>query len=110
MFLIIAFILLLVLPWPWSGVGFMISIVIFAGELTFWSRRVRGWRVRAGSETMIGQRGRVVSACRPAGQIAISGELWQARCDAGADADETVTVVGREGLLLVVEREVADGG
>ena len=110
MFLIIAFILLLLLPWPASGIAFVACIVVFAGELTFWSRRVRHWRVRTGAETMIGQHGRVVTACRPLGQIAISGELWQARCDGGADVDDMVEVVGRDRLVLVVERDAARSG
>ena len=109
MFIAIGLILLLLLPWPWGGVTFLVCVVIGAGELTFWSRRVRGWRVRTGAQTMIGQHARVVQPCRPLGQVAIAGELWQARCDAGADPDETVTVVGRKGLQLIVEREPPAG-
>jgi len=30
-------------------------------------------------------------------------EIWAARCDTGADAGETVTVVGRDRLVLRVE-------
>ena len=107
MFILIGFFLLLLLPWPWSGVSFIACVLIGAGELTFWSRRVRGWRVKTGAETMIGKHARVVQACRPDGQVAIAGELWQARCDAGADPDDTVTVVARKGLVLIVEPEPA---
>jgi membrane protein implicated in regulation of membrane protease activity len=106
-FLVLALVLLLVLPWPWSAVGFGVGLVLFCGELGFWTRRVRGWRVRAGSETIIGERGRVVAACRPVGHVSVQGELWQARCDAGADAGDDVIVVGRDRLLLVVERDGA---
>jgi membrane-bound serine protease (ClpP class) len=47
----------------------------------------------------------VASACRPAGQVRVQGELWRARCEAGADPGETVRIVGREGLTLLVEPE-----
>jgi membrane protein implicated in regulation of membrane protease activity len=98
-------ILLIVLPDPWNLVAFAAGIILGSFELFAWSRSVRGLSVRAGAETLIGKRGRVVTPCRPVGQVAVAGELWQARCEAGADADETVTVVGREELLLVVEPE-----
>lgn len=104
MFLIVAFVLLLVLPWPWSLVGFVISLVLFFGELGFWHRRVRGRRKEVGAETLIGKAAEVVTSCRPDGQVRLSGEIWAARCERGADAGETVTVVGRDGLTLVVER------
>ena len=38
------------------------------------------------------------------GQVRIGGEIWQARCEAGADTGETVRVVGLNGLTLLVER------
>jgi membrane protein implicated in regulation of membrane protease activity len=103
-FLIVAVVLLLVLPWPWSLVGFVVSLVLFFGELLFWHRRVRGRRKEVGAQTLIGKAAAVVSTCRPDGQVRLSGEIWTARCDGGADPGETVTVVGRDGLTLVVER------
>jgi membrane protein implicated in regulation of membrane protease activity len=36
--------------------------------------------------------------------VRIQGEVWSARCDAGADAGDTVIVRSVEGLTLVVER------
>jgi membrane-bound ClpP family serine protease len=58
---------------------------------------------RVGPER-IGETGRVVQACRPLGSIRVRGEVWQARCESGADVDERVLVTGREGLVLTVER------
>ena len=104
MFLLVALVLLLVLPWPWDLVGFVIGLVLFLGELFFWSRRVRGRRKEVGVQTLIGKSATVVSACRPDGQVRISGELWAARCDGGADVGEPVTVAGLDGLTLFVER------
>src|SRR5262249_44660581 len=105
LFIVVAFVLLLLLPWPAAVIAFPICLLIGAGEIPFWWRRSHRWRVRAGAETMIGERARVVQACRPLGQVSISGELWQARCDAGADEGDSVVVVRREGLVLVVEHE-----
>ena len=51
---------------------------------------------------MIGAEAEVVEACRPIGTVHINGELWQARCDAGADAGQTVHVQSVDGLMLVV--------
>jgi membrane protein implicated in regulation of membrane protease activity len=58
---------------------------------------------RVGPERLIGQTGRVVEACRPDGRVRVRGEVWQARCEAGADVDELVRVIGRDRLVLSVE-------
>ena len=108
MFLLLALVLLLFLPSPWNVVGLTACLLAFLGELAFWRRRVKPLEIRAGSETLIGQRGRVLAACRPEGQVEVAGERWQARCVAGADVGQRVTVVGRERLLLIVERDASD--
>jgi membrane protein implicated in regulation of membrane protease activity len=108
-FLIVALVLLFVVPSPWNLVGFGCGLVLFGGELGFWHRRVRGKPKKVGAQTLIGTAAIVVTACRPNGQVRLSGEIWAARCDAGADAGETVTVVGRDRLTLVVERATATG-
>lgn len=104
MFLIVAFVLLFVLPSPWNLVGFAVSIVAFLGELSLWYRTVRHRKVEVGAETMIGQKATVVSACRPNGQVRLLGEIWKAHCQDGADPGESVVVVARKRLTLVVER------
>ncbi len=73
---------------------------------TFISFRIarRFGRPRVGPERLIDATGRVVIACRPAGTVRVRGEIWQARCDAGADAHALVRVVRRDGLVLEVER------
>jgi membrane-bound serine protease (ClpP class) len=102
-FLLVAIVLLFLLPSPWDVVGFAISLVLFGGEVLFWNRRVRGQRVRTGVDTMVGETGTVLSPCRPDGQVQLGGEIWEARCDAGADRGDTVLVVAVDGLTLVVE-------
>jgi membrane protein implicated in regulation of membrane protease activity len=107
MFLIVALVLLLVLPSPWDFFGFVLALVCFCGEIAFWHRRVRGRRAVVGAQNLIGEVGVVVSPCRPTGQVRLSGEIWKARCNEGADRGETVKVVDRRGLTLVVEKATA---
>ena len=104
MFFVLAIVLVIVLPSPWSWTAFGICFILGCGEVFGWSRRVRHLEHRVGPQTLIGQRARVVTACRPVGQVSVAGELWQARCEAGADEGEEVTVVARDDLLLTVER------
>jgi membrane protein implicated in regulation of membrane protease activity len=103
MFLLLAIVLLVFLPSPWDLFGFTACLVLFVGELFFWNRTMRGRRKVVGAQTLIGEEARVISPCRPTGQVQIGGELWAAQCEAGADAGETVRVVGRRGLTLLVE-------
>jgi membrane protein implicated in regulation of membrane protease activity len=107
MFLIVAIVLLIFLPSPWSLFGFAAGLVCFMGELAFWHRRVKNRRAVVGAQTLIGQLATVVEPCRPTGQVRVDGAIWAARCDAGADRDETVRVVDREQLTLVVEKTAA---
>jgi membrane protein implicated in regulation of membrane protease activity len=93
-----------VLSMPWSAVVVGIAALVEVGETFFWIWLSRRGRVQAGPETLIGARAEVVSACRPMGQVRVQGELWQARCDTGVEAGETVRVASRDGLTLVVAR------
>jgi membrane-bound serine protease (ClpP class) len=108
MFVFVALLLLLLLPSPWNLVGFAAGFVLFVGEVLFWNRRVRGKRIQAGAETLIGEQAVVISECRPSGQVRLEGEIWDARCEAGADAGDTVVVTARDELVLVVERSTGD--
>jgi membrane-bound serine protease (ClpP class) len=96
---------LFVAPAPWGLVLVAASAVVEVAETYFWIRFSRRRRIQAGAETLIGARAVVASACRPTGQVRVQGELWRARCEAGADPGETVRIVGREGLTLLVEPE-----
>ena len=51
---------------------------------------------------MIGQTAEVVEPCRPVGQVRVHGELWEARCAAGAAVGDTVRITALEGLTLTV--------
>ena len=104
MFLLLAFVLLIVLDSPWNIVGFGTCFVLFIGELLFWNRTVRRKPATVGAHTLVGREATVTSPCRPEGQVQLDGEIWQARCAAGADVGDSVRVVSRDRLMLVVER------
>jgi membrane-bound serine protease (ClpP class) len=96
---------LFVIEGPWGLVLIGLAAVVEIGETFFWIRFSRRRRIRAGAETLIGARAEVVSPCKPLGHVRVVGELWRARCEAGAESGETVQIVGREGLTLLVEPE-----
>ncbi len=104
MFLLLAFVLLVVLDSPWNIIGFGTCFVLFIGELLFWNRTVRRKPAAVGAHTLVGREATVTSPCRPEGQVQLDGEIWQARCAAGADVGDSVRVVSRDRLMLVVER------
>ncbi len=103
MLLILAFVLLFFLPSPWNFIGFAISLALFFPELFAWNRSMRGRRKVVGAQALIGAEATVVEPCRPTGQVRVNGEIWSARCEAGADRGETVRIVALENLTLLVE-------
>ena len=90
-------------PWNVAIVG--AAVVVEVAETIFWIRLSQRRRARVGAETLIGASGVATSDLAPAGQVRVQGELWQARAEGGARAGDSVRVLGREELLLVVERE-----
>ena len=103
MLIILAFLLLFLLPTPWNLVGFLVVIPLWILELLAWNRTMKGRRKAVGAETLIGREAVVMRACRPRGQVRIDGEIWEARCDAGAAEGDAVRVVDRDNLTLIVE-------
>ena len=93
-----------VVPTPWSIVLVAVAAVIEIGETWFWWWFSRRRKPKVGVETLVGARARVVTPCRPVGQVRVAGELWQARCEAGADPGDEVKVLEVDGLALVVAR------
>lgn len=104
MFFLIAIVLLLVLPSPWSFIAFLIGLTLFAGEIVFWHRTVRHRPAQVGVEKLIGASARVVTSCRPDGQVRLRGEIWEAHCPEGADPGDIVVVAAQKKLTLFVER------
>ena len=103
MLIIVAFLLLLLLPTPWNIVGFLVVIPLWILELLAWNRSMKGRRKAVGAQTLLGREAVVMTACRPRGQVRIDGEIWKARCDAGAGEGDTVRIVDRDNLALIVE-------
>jgi membrane protein implicated in regulation of membrane protease activity len=101
--IILAIALLLLLPSPWSFVGFFVVFGLWLVELGLWNRTVKHRRKAVGAQTLIGKDAVVSTPCRPVGQVRLDGEIWEARCDAGASPGDRVRVTSRDGLTLVVE-------
>jgi membrane protein implicated in regulation of membrane protease activity len=98
-FFVVAVALLFILPAPWNVIGFVASLVVAIVEVAFWNRTVRRRPPRVGAETLLGSRATVIDP----GQVRVSGEIWEATSSASLNPGEIVTVVGRDGLTLVVE-------
>jgi len=95
---------ILFVPWPWSLLVIFGGVIIEVGEVVWGLRLARRWKPKTGAEAMIGETAEVVARCSPVGQVRVRGELWQARCDEGAEPGEHVRIERIEGLTLIVTR------
>lgn len=106
MSLLIAILLaVFVLPSPWGIVAVAVAGLLDTGETYLWFRWSRRRRAVVGAEALAGRAGVATTALWPEGQVKVDGELWQARCEGGADVGTRVVVTGIEGLTLTVEPE-----
>jgi membrane-bound serine protease (ClpP class) len=91
---------------PYGAVVIIVGCLLEIGEVAIlrkWSHHLnRRLKPATGAEAMVGGTAQVVDPCRPVGTVRIHGELWEARCEAGADPKDTVTVDAVDGLVLVV--------
>ena len=99
---------LFVLPDPWRVVVVVVAVFIEVGEVFFWIRFLRRYRVTTGVEGLIGERAHVIDALDPGDRmrVRVRGEIWNARGTAAVDAGDQVRIAGVDGLTLIVE---ADG-
>jgi membrane-bound serine protease (ClpP class) len=95
---------LFVLPPGWGLAIVVVAMVVEVAEVGFWIRFLRRYRVTTGAEGLIGTRAEVIETCEPSGRVRLRGEIWHARCPAGASVGERVKVTGVDGLTLEVER------
>lgn len=107
MILLLAILLaVLVLDPPASIVVLVVGCVLEVVEITVlrqWSKRMgRRAKPTTGAEAMVGKLAEVAEECRPRGMVRVNGELWEARCEAGAARGDTVVVDAVDGLVLVV--------
>ena len=103
MLIFLAIALLLLLPSPWNVVAFVVILPLWVLELFGWNRTTKRYRKTVGADTLIGREGVVSVPCRPVGQVRLDGEIWEARCEAGAGTGDRVRVTGRRRLTLIVE-------
>lgn len=92
-----------VLDEPWNWVVVVAGATLELAETTlfiWWSKRRESV---VGTQALVGRRALVAADCTPEGQVRVAGELWQARCPAGAAAGDAVVVREVDGLTLVVE-------
>ena len=102
MVLTLAIILALFLPSPVNWAVVALGAAAEIGEIVWGRRLARRWRPKTGPEAMIGQTAAVVEPCRPDGTVRVRSELWEAHCEEGADAGETVRITALTGLTLTV--------
>lgn len=107
MFLVVTLVVLLFVPSPWNLIAALATGALFAFEVAYWHRRVRGQRVRTGAENLVGSVGEVVEPLMPVGQIRVLGELWQARSGAELRRGTLVRVLHVDDLMLEVEAATA---
>ena len=93
-----------VLPPAWRLPVVVAGGAIEVGESFFWIWLSKRRRPSVGVETLVGSSASVVTPCRPLGQVRVQGELWQARCEDGADPGDEVRVESVDGLTLSVSR------
>jgi membrane-bound serine protease (ClpP class) len=101
--LIAAFVSLFFLPDPWGYVAVGVAAVVEVGEVYFWIRFLRRYRVTTGAEGLVGERGEVVEATAPLGLVRVRGELWKARSGEPLDPGRMVQVTGVDGLTLEIK-------
>ena len=88
-------------PWTWVAVGLGGAWEVAETVLLVrWSQRRQA---TVGVEALVGRRAVVAADCMPEGQVRVAGELWHARCRAGAAAGDKVVVREVDGLTLVVD-------
>jgi membrane-bound serine protease (ClpP class) len=96
-----------VLPPALGAAAIALGIAIEAGEVYFWIRFLRRYRVQTGAEGLIGAAAEVVERCDPQGRVRLRGEIWRARAAVPAANGAQVRVTGVDGLTLEVEPEEA---
>ena len=89
--LVVAIVLaIFVLDEPWTWIAVLAGATWELAETTLIVRWSKGGRAVVGAEALVGQRALVAAECRPSGQVRVGGELWQARCEPGADVGDEV--------------------
>ncbi|MEW6682999.1 MAG: nodulation protein NfeD [Nitrospirota bacterium] len=88
--------------WPLVLTVAALSAAFFTGVVTL-ALKARRRAVVSGAEELLGASGVALEAFADAGRIRIHSEEWQARTRVPVAAGQRVRVIGRDGLVLVVE-------
>ena len=96
---------LFVLPDPWRVIVLGAAAVIEVGEVFFWIKFLRRYRIQTGAEGLVGKRAEVIEELAPNGRVRLHGEIWSARSPEPASVGQAVRVAEVDGLTLVVEPE-----
>jgi membrane-bound serine protease (ClpP class) len=105
MLVVLAIVGLFFLPSPWGVIALAAVAAVEVGEIMFWRRFLRRYRLRSGPELIVGRSATVIEACAPDGLVRLGGEVWKAHSSQGAGVGESVRVTGIDGLTLEVEPE-----
>ncbi|MEX0673229.1 MAG: NfeD family protein [Gaiellaceae bacterium] len=90
---------------PWGVILITGAAIVEVAESLFWIWLSKRRKAAVGAEALVGRTAEVMRPCRPLGVVRLDGELWQARCEEGADRGDQVWVVALDGLTLLVERD-----
>jgi membrane protein implicated in regulation of membrane protease activity len=100
MLLVLGIIGLFVIPEPWNVVVVCVAALIEVGEVFFWIKFLRRYRVQTGAEGMVGERGEVIGP----GRVRVRGEIWTATGgEAELEPGDRIRVAAVDGLTLRVE-------
>lgn len=103
MLLVLALIGLFLLPEPWNVAVVVVAAFVEVGEVFFWLRFLRRYRVQTGAEAMVGARAEVLESCAPDGRVRVGGEIWNARSDVPVARGQLVRITALDGLTVAVE-------
>jgi membrane protein implicated in regulation of membrane protease activity len=103
MLLVAALVGLFFIPEPWNVVAVVVAAFVEVGEVFFWLRFLRRYRIQTGTEAMVGKRAEVLDPCSPEGRVRVAGEIWNARSHHPVLSGQAVRITGVDGLTLSVE-------
>ena len=82
-----------------------VMAALVVGFLAVLAARAQRSPVAAGNAGLVGELGRAIGDLDPTGRVFVHGEIWNADAEAPVRADQSVRVVGVEGLRLRVRPE-----
>lgn len=82
-----------------------VMAALVVGFLAVLAARAQRTPVSAGHAGLLGERGRAIEELSPSGRVFVHGEIWNADAEAPVAIDQSVRIVGVEGLRLKVRPE-----